>query len=84
MRSSKHQTRASTDTRSLATAFIGGRVSSVCSLAVLKRKRGGCACGAGQRAWRVAPVYNIDYTSPSGTPNGTKMYAKLEHYRSTT
>jgi hypothetical protein len=24
MRSSKHQTRASTDTRSLATAFIGG------------------------------------------------------------
>lgn len=69
MRSSKHQTRASTDTRSLATAFIGGRVSSVCSLAVLKRKRGGCACGAGQRAWRVAPVYNIDYTSPSGTPN---------------
>ena len=29
MRSSKHQTRASTDTRSLATAFIGG---SVCAL----------------------------------------------------
>lgn len=26
MRSSKHQTRASTDTRSLATAFIGGRL----------------------------------------------------------
>ena len=78
MRSSKHQTRASTDTRSLATAFIGG-FRRLCvhkcarydasGVRVAKRKRGGCACGAGQRAWRVAPVYNIDYTSPSGTPN---------------
>jgi len=70
MRSSKHQTRASTDTRSLVTAFIGGfrRLCACARYAMhrcfrrsrLKRKRGGCACGAGQRAWRVAPVYNFD------------------------
>jgi hypothetical protein len=62
MRSSKHQAHW----RLRSSAAVS---SDVCSLAVLKRKRGGCACGAGQRAWRVAPVYNIDYTSPSGTPN---------------
>jgi hypothetical protein len=43
MRSSKHQTRASTDTRSLATAFIGGfrrpLCAQVCTLRCFRRSR---------------------------------------------
>jgi len=45
MRSSKHQTRASTDTRSLATAFIGGfrrlcvHGTSACTLRCFRRSR---------------------------------------------
>jgi hypothetical protein len=66
MRSSKHQTRASTDTRSLATAFIGG---SVCALVpclpafaftfALKRKRG----AVGVRAARAGPASVAGRTS---------------------
>ena len=42
MRSSKHQTRASTDTRSLATAFIGGRLVCVLARGVEKKARWVC------------------------------------------
>ena len=56
MRSSKHQTRASTDTRSLATAFGGSVRALRVALAIAsEKKRGGCACGAGQPPASVGP-----------------------------
>ena len=98
MRSSKHQTSASTDTRSLATAFIGGfrrlceSVCTKCDVRTLRlipafalRKE----CAVGVRAARASERGGSHQCITLTTRRRRerlmpKMYAKLEHYRSTT